>query len=66
MKDDINIIKYINFDNFIQLIGTQKEMYVSTNLCKLLYTEMPKELNTKDNNALIYNIWQNKSLDKIK
>ena len=56
MKDDINFIKYINFENFIQLIGTQKEMYVSKNLCKFLYTEMHKELNTKDNNALIYNI----------
>ena len=56
MKDDINIIKYINFDNFSKLIGTQKETYVSTNLCKFLYTEMYKELNTKDINAFINNI----------
>ena len=38
MKDDINFIKYINLENFIQLIGTQKEEYVSKNLCKFLYT----------------------------
>ena len=56
MKDDINIITYINFENFIQLIGTQKEMYVSKNLCKFLYTEIHKELNTKDINAFINNI----------